>query len=336
MLVVTQKNLVFALPALLLAMWSAPAHASVDVYKCTFEPKTVFGERIDFSYDLERNTVLVQEYQNSAGYSPAFTLGNVDQEGGMLQFAFEYWESGTIAMRDSLSLDFETMGLNASQDSYTEDGSLAGHGETATGICVQQSGAANSQTIAAAKSVTSPADAPSSVSGEQPSPSGKPICHTEENSAEGPKSTTWCVTSVLPSQKETSYGPKNLARGDDGAWCEGDEGHGIGVSVEVTFLPWGEGSTPPSFDRLMIANGYDKTTKTFMENSRVKKIEIKSDDDFGGQSWVRSLRDETGVQEVMLGGPQSPKSIIITILDVYPGQKYEDTCLGSIGGGFGF
>ena len=314
MRLIIQKHLVFALPALLLAMWSAPAHASVDVYKCTFEPKTVFGERIDFSYDLERNTVLVQEYQNSAGYSPAFTLGNVDQEGGMLQFAFEFWESGTIAMRDSLSLDFETMGLNASQDFYTEDGSLAGHGETATGICVQQSGAANSQTIAAAK----------------------PICHTEENSAEGPKSTTWCVTSVLPSQKETSYGPKNLARGDDGAWCEGDEGHGIGVSVEVTFLPWRAGDTPPSFDRLMIANGYDKTVRTFMENSRVKKIEIKSDDDFGGQSWVRSLRDETGVQEVMLGGPQSPKSITITILDVYPGQKYEDTCLSSIGGSFGF
>jgi hypothetical protein len=48
------------------------------------------------------------------------------------------------------------------------------------------------------------------------------------------------------------------------------------------------------------------------------------------------LRDEKGVQEVHLGGKISPNGILITILDVYPGQKYEDTCLSFMSADFGF
>lgn len=51
---------------------------------------------------------------------------------------------------------------------------------------------------------------------------------------------------------------------------------------------------------------------------------------------MRTLRDETGVQEVHLGGKMNPNGIFITILDVYLGQKYEDTCLSFMSVEFGF
>lgn len=314
---------------------SETAHASVDYHRCLYETGTDFGERIDFGYDLERNSILVRQHRAGAGYTPDFTLGNVSRDGGKLLFEFEFWESGTVAMRERLSLDFETMILDAAHYFYNEDGSSAGDGQTALAACRKEADGTNSQSATVAEVVTSPVEHPPASSGQRTTAVPDPVCHTREFGAEGPKSATYCVISQLPSQNGTSYGPENLAQAD-GAWCEGDEGQGIGAGVELSFQPYGNDAPPLEYDRLLISNGYDKSTRAFMENSRVKKIEIKSDDEYGGQTWVRTLRDETGVQEVLLGGKVRPYGILITILDVYPGQKYEDTCLSFVNADFGF
>lgn len=330
-----KKCLLIALCFAASPIFPTTAYASLDAYNCLYETGTVFGENIDFSYDLKRNTILIRDHKNG-GYDPNFTLGNVRQEGGMLQFDFEYWVNGTVAQRESHSLEFETMHLDSSQDFYTEDGGLAGHGQTAVAACEPDKTITETITETVTEPVITAENAATpSAHKQEPTPTSEITCHTKTIGGEGAKSGTWCVLSQLPSQKEFSYGPENLPQAD-GAWCEGNDGPGIGVGVEISFEPFSQDGPKPSFDRLLISNGYDKTTRTFMENSRVKKIEIKTDDELGGQSWVRTLKDETGVQEVLLGSKISPNGALITILDVYPGQKYDDTCLSFVMADFGF
>ncbi len=144
------------------------------------------------------------------------------------------------------------------------------------------------------------------------------------------KSATWCVSSALAPQGSNTYGPRNLAR--DGAWCEGKKGYGIGEIIKLRYEPYETDNGPPSYDRLIIGNGYDKSNSTFVDNSRVKQIEIKTDKE---RSWVRSLQDKMGEQVVLLGEEISPVSISITILSVYPGRKYQDTCISTLVADFG-
>jgi hypothetical protein len=313
----------------LLSLCSAPAYAATDSYRCLYDGGVDFGDRFDFSYDLSRNIILVQEHKDG-GYRVDFTLGDVRQEGGMLQFEFEHWAQGTVAVREGHSLDLETMRLSSSKDFYSDDGSFEGHGPTATAQCEDEAEAPTLANEGKNDLSTKPNNQEQSIS-----PNFERACHTETYKIgtlgqAGTGSGTWCVSSGLPSQKEYAHGPKNLTQ-LDGAWCEGEPDIGIGVSIEISLEPSEIEGTPNALNRLHIANGYDKTTQTYLENSRVKHIEIKTDD---GQTWVRTLRDETGVQDVLLGGEISPNSILITILDVYPGQKYEDTCLSLLMPGF--
>jgi hypothetical protein len=319
--------------------------ASKSIDKLTQNYVCDYGGLLDFSYDSKRNTILLHEH-HEGNYDVNFTLGTVDREGGMLQFDLEFWDKGSVVIRESHSLELEAMTLTSGQVIYDAAGEVAAEGKTSNTLCLDGSDAAelapemaantkNTQNIKVDKSNSDTNSTSDASDNQQPNDSRDIICHIHENRAEGPKSATYCLNSQLSSQKEYTYGPENLAQAD-GAWCEGDPGQGIGASVELSFQSYaGEGQTP-AFDRLLISNGYDRTSKTFTENSRVKKIEIKSHDAFGGQTWVRTLRDETGVQEVLLGSEVSPYGILITILEVYPGQKYEDTCLSFLSADFGF
>jgi hypothetical protein len=307
---------------------TVPASAAPESYLCVYDEAADFGERFEFEYDAKRNIILILEHR-VGGYKNYFTLGHVEVEGGALNFHFEMWDNGSVAIRMSHSLDLETLLLRSSQDFYSEDGKSSGVGPQATAQC---SGGPDkvASLDGAAPSVTPP------ITTDPKTPAAsKPVCHTESFHAgtmdkAGERTGHWCVLSMLPGSKEHSYGPENLSS-VGGAWCEGETGHGIGAGVEVSYEPSSKDGRLFEFDHLLIANGYDKSTQTFLENSRVKQIEIKTDD---GQTWVRSLRDETGAQRVDLGKTIQPHGMLITILDVFPGQKYEDTCLSFVNAGF--
>lgn len=302
---------------------SATALAATDYFKCLSESDTVFGENLAFGYDNQRNTILIQEHSNGP-YTPIFTLGNVNKKNGQLAFVFEHWDKGSVATRDSYSLELATGHLSLKQDFFADNGAHLETGQTALGACFLVKG--NDEQEAAKPSESQPAPKTAQVASE-----ATLECHTEKSTANIAKSVSWCVLTALAEQPEESFGPDRFF--NDGAWCEGEKGYGIGAMVEVSFEPYEGGGSPPFFDRLLISNGYDQSTQTFMENSRVKQIEIKTDD---GQTLVRTLRDETGVQEVQLGGLINPRGILITILDVYPGQKYDDTCLSYVMADFKF
>ena len=130
----------------------------------------------------------------------------------------------------------------------------------------------------------------------------------------------YCVSSVLAPQGETIYEPENLARWDGDAakaWCEGVPGPGIGETITIRI----EGAV--AFRRLLVANGYPKSLPSYTDNGRIKTVEITSDT---GISARLNFPDRSDIVPVDLPG-MAQKWIRLKIVEVYPGDRFADTCL---------
>jgi hypothetical protein len=103
-------------------------------------------------------------------------------------------------------------------------------------------------------------------------------------------------------------------------WAEGVPGDGIGEWLEVEFAR-------PS-DEIMILNGYVdfKNMSAYKNNNRLKRIRIESQDPQFNIEYT--LPDYVAYHSIPL--PQKTKKVKITILEVYKGLKYEDTCVTAI------
>jgi hypothetical protein len=130
----------------------------------------------------------------------------------------------------------------------------------------------------------------------------------------------YCVSSVLAPQGGNTYGPEHLARWEGNstkAWCEGVPGHGIGDTVTIRI----EGAV--AFRRLLVANGYGKSSRTYANNGRVKTVEITADT---GIRAMQNFPDRSDILPIDL--PKLAQHWIqLKIVDVYPGQRFTDTCL---------
>lgn len=103
-------------------------------------------------------------------------------------------------------------------------------------------------------------------------------------------------------------------------WVEGANGNGINETITIEYKEPVEG--------VSILNGYTdiNNMKLFKENSRLKKIRIDYLD--SGQYIEASFEDKVYFKYIPFVKPTS--KIRITILDVYPGTKYSDTCVSAI------
>lgn len=104
-------------------------------------------------------------------------------------------------------------------------------------------------------------------------------------------------------------------------WAEGIPGHGINETLTIRI---------GNIKRLYISIGYVSYQKPYLyeQNSRPKKLELFVKDKF---CFEVELEDTPNYQTIDL--PQrllSEDNLVIKILDVYPGTKYEDTCINSI------
>lgn len=132
----------------------------------------------------------------------------------------------------------------------------------------------------------------------------------------------YCTSSVLKPQSGNSYGPENLADGTSRtAWCEGARGPGIGQTITLHI---DDGS---SFRRLLIGNGYGKSRKSYRSNGRPKRVEITTDRTPPTQF---NLMDQNAIVPVPLLASAEYKWVRLKILSVYPGEKYDDTCVDFI------
>ena len=138
------------------------------------------------------------------------------------------------------------------------------------------------------------------------------------------------------------YGVKKLTDGDPRtAWVEGVSGYGIGEGFEVSNSSFFE-------SYLEVYNGYQKTPKTWKENSRVKKLKlyinnlpvcfIELEDVMGPQGFdFRDVFAELIDDEIVFGYPffrdvseNESEPVFFEIIEVYKGTKYSDVCISEI------
>lgn len=131
------------------------------------------------------------------------------------------------------------------------------------------------------------------------------------------------ASSTLAPEGSSSYEPA-LAIDQDGstAWVEGSSDAGENEWLEL------ESDTPQRISTIQILNGYDKSNDIFYANNRIEKIRI----DFSDGTYIYStLLDGYGViSEIDLGQAIKTSSIRITIQGVYPGTRFNDTCLSEV------
>lgn len=137
----------------------------------------------------------------------------------------------------------------------------------------------------------------------------------------------YCSSSHLKPSRVATYSAGNAEMFDPSnrklAWCEGGRGPGIGEWLELSVI--GGGAIVKT---LTIANGYQKSKTAFYSNARLKKIRIEMDSGFRADT---VLDDSFGDQVIKFANWQDITKVRVTILSVYPGQKYQDTCLTSFG-----
>lgn len=103
-------------------------------------------------------------------------------------------------------------------------------------------------------------------------------------------------------------------------WVEGVEDYGIGEYLDIEFKY--------ASDEIQILNGFVDFSRMhlYKDNSRVKRVLIESVEPAFKQEY--ELEDVVRYNVISL--PRKTAKIRMTILDVYPGRKYKDTCISSI------
>lgn len=117
---------------------------------------------------------------------------------------------------------------------------------------------------------------------------------------------------------KTLYSSQNLKKFNT-PWVEGVDGQGIGEQISFSAMT----------SCLYFFSGYVSAQKPYlyMQNSRPKRIKVtlvEQKEDF-----YFDLEDTPNPQKLDIGKFYRGE-IIIEILDVYPGSKYEDTCVNAI------
>ncbi len=141
------------------------------------------------------------------------------------------------------------------------------------------------------------------------------------------------ATSRLASQGANNYNEKNLYDEDfKTSWVEGVKGYGIGEKITFTLEDVYAGATG-----IIITNGYSKSPTAWKNNSRVKQLKFSVD---GEPKYILNLKDQMGDQvfrwdedgAVNEDGDKLVGTFTVTleILDVYKGDKYDDTAISEV------
>jgi hypothetical protein len=122
-----------------------------------------------------------------------------------------------------------------------------------------------------------------------------------------------------------SYSPSNLSvyYKTDNPWAEGVKGYGINEKIFFEKGSIHDGS-------MHISIGYVSYNKPYLynQNSRPKKIKLSVENKF---SITVDLKDTPHYQELKLPSNVDQDDILVLeILEVYQGTKYEDTCINTI------
>lgn len=148
----------------------------------------------------------------------------------------------------------------------------------------------------------------------------------------------------VSSQLEGNYSKANMFDNNfKTAWVEGVSGNGIGEKIKIELNNY-------TLDAVCLINGYSKNSDTYTENNRIKKIKIEIekvdyqdsnniiaetfDKEFEDLPFINinlnNFYSLTGTIDDYRLGYTKVLSITITILEVYKGTKYDDTCISEL------
>ena len=133
------------------------------------------------------------------------------------------------------------------------------------------------------------------------------------------------ASSHLKSQGNNSYEEKNLH--DllyNTPWVEGVQGYGEGEWVKYTFE-----ANSPRITEIHVVNGYVKSQVAWKNNSRVKRLKVYvNDKPFAILNLEDSRSDQTFKIEPL--NDSKEWTMKFEILEVYKGEKYDDTVLSEV------
>jgi hypothetical protein len=122
----------------------------------------------------------------------------------------------------------------------------------------------------------------------------------------------------------TRYSPDNINKtfadiDPDSCWAEGVAGNGEGEWLEIN------AKVPVLLDTVQITNGLAVSDALFRANNRIKKLDLSVN---GGDPITVQLPDQMDPFSIKLPETKEVvRSIRLTIREVYPGTKYQDTCI---------
>lgn len=131
------------------------------------------------------------------------------------------------------------------------------------------------------------------------------------------------TTTLVEAGKPAGYfGAEKAIDGDlTTAWVEGASGSGIGESLTIDF-----GETI-ELENIGLMPGLSSSPEVFRGNNRVEKVSIEFSD---GTKLTRSFDDKARIPIFELDDPVNARSVKITILGVYPGERWDDTCISEV------
>lgn len=142
------------------------------------------------------------------------------------------------------------------------------------------------------------------------------------------------ASSYLDPVGGNGYHPNNVTGNNKmAAWAEGKEGTGIGEFIELHQMYMGPGADVLTFTRFCIVNGYAKNEDIWEKNARVKELKVYYGDAYMGTIHLKDCIEPQYIDVSALNMCVSNGREAVfrfEIADVYPGTKYEDTCITGI------
>ena len=127
-------------------------------------------------------------------------------------------------------------------------------------------------------------------------------------------------STLPPDQPGVSYAAEQVLDGNrQTAWNEGVEGHGVGESLTI------ELAEQVTVDAIHVRPGFFDS-RWWQNNGRPKLLNVRTE----SLAFSLPCKNEMKVQRFAFKNPLEFKQITFEIADVYPGIKYEDTCISEI------
>lgn len=129
------------------------------------------------------------------------------------------------------------------------------------------------------------------------------------------------ASSTLINSRGVVFGTDNLKDGDiQTSWQEGEKGFGYETIIDV------ELSELSDIKYFVIYNGNQLSEKKFYQNNRLKDVRIEVD----GEIVELTLPDTMEPIVIMMNNLGYTDHVVMEILSVYRGSKYNDTCISEI------